>query len=86
MRTRPLQWTDPAPPDDEVRYDHVTAETPFGDFLITWKSWKDDPDFTVDYTPWGPWFQSEYSLEGAKRLAWEEYRCRLLGCLDENDK
>jgi len=83
MKLKPLQWTEPAPPNEDVRYDHVTAETPFGRFLITWKSWKEHPDYTVDETPWGDWCTPTYSLAEAKELAWDEYQCRILGCLVE---
>jgi hypothetical protein len=52
-----LKWSDPAKPNDQCHYDHSIAETPFGRFLLTWKSWKTEPwqdmGFGFDETPWG---------------------------------
>jgi hypothetical protein len=40
MNIKPLIWTDEQKSNDEISYNHVIAETPFGRFLITWKGWK----------------------------------------------
>jgi hypothetical protein len=61
-----LQWTESMPPNNECRYDHCIAETPFGRFLITWKSWKDYDSPTVDETPWGYWGGGFNSVDEAK--------------------
>ena len=61
-----LQWTDNMPPSETCRYDHCIAETPFGRFLITWKSWKEYNSPTVDETPWGDWYAAFNSVDDAK--------------------
>jgi hypothetical protein len=61
-----FEWTDPAPPanGDPSFYDHVIAETPLGEVVIEWKSWKDYPDY-VCQTPWETFVCGE-TLEEAK--------------------
>lgn len=49
--TPALKWSEPAAPNDEIRYDHVIAHTPFGRILITWKSWKPHSPYTIDEQP-----------------------------------
>ncbi|MCE2836657.1 MAG: hypothetical protein LW834_06815 [Cyanobium sp. 49614_E6] len=61
-----LQWTENMPPSEGCRYDHCTAETPFGRFLISWKGWKQFHSPTVDETPWGDWFGAFNSVDDAK--------------------
>ena len=72
-----LQWTDNAPPSEDCRYDHCTAETPFGRFLISWKSWKQFDSPTVDKTPWGDWYKAFDSVDEAKAACQEEMDKRL---------
>lgn len=33
-------WSEPSPPSEACRYDHVTLQTPLGQARIEWKSWK----------------------------------------------
>jgi hypothetical protein len=61
-----LQWTENMPPNENCRYDHCIAETPFGRFLITWKGWKEWDSRVVDETPWGDWYAAFDSLSEAK--------------------
>ena len=37
--------------DNELSYDHSILNTPFGRFLITWKSWKSFPKYDVEESP-----------------------------------
>lgn len=70
-----LAWSENKKPNDNCRYDHCIAKTPFGNFLLTWKSYKEDPNYGFDYgfddTPWG---EAEYggwsTVDEAK--AWAE--------------
>lgn len=65
-------WSAPAPPDEQIRYDHVSAQTPFGRILITWKSWKSHALYTVDEVPGNEDVQAVLSaseLEDTQRLA-----------------
>lgn len=50
-----LNWSPITQPNDECPYTHVTAETMFGRFLLTWKGWKEQPlaGASFDETPWG---------------------------------
>lgn len=80
----PLKWSDPAKPSSECYYDHVIAETPFGRFLITWKSWKDCDAPTIDETPWGDYFGVGADVDDAKTMAEAEYQKRILACLQPN--
>ena len=73
-----LKWTDPAPPGKDCPYDHVIAETPFGRFLLTWKSWKDDPGYGFDETPWGETgYPGLNTIEEHKQWAEEQMRFRI---------
>lgn len=76
-----LVWSEPQPASKDVRYDHVTAETPFGNFLITWKSWKEYNAPTIDETPWGDYFDCVNTVDDAKKLCEAEYERRLRECL-----
>ena len=66
-----LAWSENKKPNDSCHYDHCTAKTPFGNFLLTWKSHKADPNYGFDDIPWG---EAEYegwtTIEEAK--AWAE--------------
>jgi hypothetical protein len=76
-----LQWTEPAKPNEKCSYDHCTAQTPFGRFLITWKSWKEFDDYTIDETPWGDFFGSDSTLEEAKASCQRAFEERVQLCL-----
>lgn len=76
-----LNWVEISDPNDQCHYNHTEAITPFGKFLITWKSWKDYPEYGFDETPWG---ETAYlgwnSLIDAKKWAQEEMIRRLQEC------
>ena len=72
-----LQWTENMPPSEVCRYDHCTAETPFGRFLISWKSWKQFDSPTVDETPWGDWYEAFDSVDAAKAACQNEMDKRI---------
>ena len=76
-----LKWTDPSPPNDKCPYDHVIAETPFGRFLITWKSWKKFQRPSIDETPWGDWYKECFDLDSAKAECQRAYDERLCSAL-----
>lgn len=75
-----LYWTENMPPSESCRYDHCIAETPFGRFLITWKSWKEYDSPTVDETPWGDWYVAFNSIDAAKAACQQEFNKRLARC------
>ena len=82
IRIKPLVWSDPAPPNEEIRYDHITADTPFGRFLVTWKGWKDHDPPIIDETPWGGWEAATDSLDEARDLCWRRYEEKLRECME----
>lgn len=53
IKFKPLEWSDAQPPNNTIHYNHVTAQTPLGRFLITWKGWKTFDCPTIEETPWG---------------------------------
>ncbi len=78
-----LKWSEPTPPNSKCSYDHTEAETVFGRFLLTWKSWKDQPDFGFDETPWGQVvYENWNSLEEARAWAEQEFTKKLLQALN----
>ena len=79
---KPLVWTEPSPPTDEIRYHHTIANTPFGRFVITWKGWKEYESSTVDETPWGDYWTACHSVEQGKRICEAEFAHRLKECFD----
>ena len=73
MSIKSLVWTEEKKPNDEIRYNHVIAVTPFGRFLVTWKGWKKYDSPTIDETPWGGWGGVGVDLQAAKETAEEQY-------------
>jgi len=68
-----MNWTEPKPPTIDVSfYDHVKSETPLGELMIEWKSWKDSPSYDIMLN--GDWIGVEYSLEEAKTAAFEHIK------------
>lgn len=76
----PLDWSQPSSPDKTCSYDHCRATTPFGTFLIEWKSWKGDDDgHTVLFER--EWVGSYYDLIEAKEASAEWFKSRVIACL-----
>lgn len=85
MNFKQLVWSEESKPNHECCYDHCSAVTPLGNFLITWKSWKDYPGYSVDETPWGEGiYTGTNSLEEAKAAAEKEWHERLTQCVEES--
>jgi len=47
-----LEWSDALPPNQGVPYNHQKADTPLGEIVVSWKSWKDHHDAEWE-APWG---------------------------------
>ena len=77
-----LIWTENRAPCEECTYDHCMTETPFGKFLITWKSWKKHDDYCIDETPWGDWYKACFSLDEAKQECQNAFTAKILMCLE----
>jgi hypothetical protein len=77
-----LVWSENKRPKEGCRYDHCEAITPFGKFVITWKSWKEFDTPTIDECPWSLSdisidYKQFRSVESAKEYAEKEYIKRL---------
>lgn len=73
-----LTWSPPSPPTEDTPYDHVTAATPFGSILITWKGWKEH-DCPEALAPWSNGVFTAYpTLDEAKAGCEAEYSALLL--------
>lgn len=92
MRIKQLNWSEERSANKEIYYNHVIAETPLGRFLVTWKGWKDYPDFAIDETPFcdssgNPiWGGCAVDLEDAKQICWDLYRSKIDECLEEESE
>lgn len=56
IKIKPLQWSEERQPNEDIRYNHVVADSPIGRFSIEWKGWKkyDSRDLCLDREPIGP--------------------------------
>lgn len=68
-----LKWSEEQQPSADCRYNHVTAETPFGRFLITWKGWRQYPSYDLDEAPFDHGYYVGGSLEEVKKEAQRLY-------------
>ncbi len=68
-----LLWSEPQEPDENIRYNHIKADTHFGRILITWKGWKDDCDATVEEHPIPDYLGAWGSLEHVRKHAEQDY-------------
>ena len=73
MCKSPIEWSEKKPPGELVRYSHVLGDTPFGQYKITWKGWKDSPSFVVE-GPSQEWIDCCATLEEAKQKVLEDCR------------
>jgi hypothetical protein len=79
-----LKWSEPKLPCNELPYDHVIAETPFGRILITWKGWKEYDSPTIDEFPGVGWLSVGFDLDDAKDIAEREWNKRVSMCIPPN--
>ncbi len=75
---KPFSWTIPKPPGDGCHYDNTKATTPFGDYVITWKSWKDHGDYCIEFN--GEFLTVANDLPDAKDAAQKDFEKRLAEC------
>lgn len=80
-----IEWSEFLAPNPSCRYSHVIGKTPFGDFLITWKSWDDIPRYEVEESPCEQSIgKEEFCLIDAKHICEDEYNKCLRSCLETN--
>jgi hypothetical protein len=75
----PLKWSEVCDPNEDCRYTHVSAETPFGVYSIEWKAHKQFDDRTLFLD--GEHLSSGHDLEQAKAKAYEHHSARVMACL-----
>jgi hypothetical protein len=78
-----LEWSDPSPPNDDCRYDHVVAATPWGPMRIEWKGWKQHDSYSVFRD--GFFMSSESALDAAKAAAQDMHEADILSCLTPSE-
>lgn len=80
---KPIEWSEEFEPNDNCRYNHVVGKTPLGNFLISWKGWKDSPMFDIEELPFlselnsGFICLSDNSLDAAKEQCEKLYQEKL---------
>lgn len=72
-------WSKPKKASEEIPYDHVVWITPISKYIITWKSWKENPSYDVELDE--IWLGSAYDLDEAKKIA-ENHLNELIDELD----
>ena len=85
VKIKPIEWGEVSEPDNNIPYNYVKGETPIGEFLITWKGWKESPSYDVEFIPdrfeGGTYIFSTRSLDDAKSEAYERYCGTIRECL-----
>lgn len=66
-----MEWTEEKTGNANVPYNHVISVTPLGECVISWKSWKEKPDYSIELND--AYIGTEYSLEDAKTLAKDHF-------------
>ncbi len=79
-RGRPLEWSEPIPPNTYCSYHHVFADTPFGRYQIEWKGWKDHPCYTLMFRD-SDFIPAADDLDMAKTAAQADYEARITAAL-----
>ena len=69
-KTSALVWSSEHEANESIRYNHVLADSPFGQFSIEWKGWKDHDSYCVYLD--GDYLDSDNNLDEAKLIA-EKY-------------
>lgn len=78
-----LQWSETKEPNKQCAYEHVTADSPLGTFVIEWKSWKESPGYDVTHPLEKLCIYGYFSLEEAKENAQKEFDKLIASCADE---
>lgn len=77
---KPIEWTEPAPPNENIRYDHVIGTCGLGKFVITWKSWKKFDSYCLDFND--DYLVAEIDLEAAKEYAFTYLSDKIHSCFN----
>lgn len=78
-----IQWGETFDPNGRCSYTHCIGTHPLGEFLITWKGWKDYPSYDVEQAPLEGLQQYGFnSLEEAKSETQLVLDKKINECLD----
>lgn len=69
-KTSALVWSREYEANETIRYNHVLADSPLGQFSIEWKGWKEHDSYCTYIG--GHYLYSAYDLDEAKLIA-EKY-------------
>ena len=81
-----LQFSEAAKGDIvNSRYDWSRAESPIGQYMIEWKSWKEHDTYTVHLDTLVPaFFDNGWTLEQAQEIAQKHFEKVVRSCLVNN--
>lgn len=73
-----MNWSEINEPTDKFKssYDYIFCKTPLGIIIIEWKSWKENPGFSIELDG-RIWIGTEYDLDAAKNKAKEYFEIKL---------
>lgn len=80
ITVKQIEWSEINPTQGHP-YDHVIGESNLGKWEITWKGWKDRPNFEIE-SPLDYYIGSDVTLEGAKEHAQEIFKELILSCIE----
>lgn len=80
-----LEWTEPARANETCMYPHTKAQTPLGEFLITWKGWGGDTKSHDVQCTQLDFFEVAHDLEDAKEIAQKKFNELVMSCLKVTD-
>lgn len=79
MNWQPIEWSEEQNSNELVSYNHVIGTCPFGEFIITWKGWKEHPSYSIA-APWEEYIDCQYSLDKAINVCQNEFFEKLDQC------
>lgn len=79
-----IEWTESRKGNEYVSYDHVIGTCPLGEFLICWKSWKENDSYDIMESPFGEGIDYTYDLEESKELCQKLLNEKILECLERD--
>ena len=83
VTVKQIEWQGASKPNHECPYNHEIGQTPIGKYKITWKGWKERPDFLVE-SSFGDYSMDVFeSIKSAKIYAQNDFEFRIKSCLME---
>lgn len=80
VKVKQLEWSEVSEPNENIRYTHITANSPLGKWSIEWKSWKKYDDKTI-FLDGNFISNGGDSLESATATAQADFERRVRECL-----